>query len=154
MAAYADIAFATSLYGSDYVTVAFDRDNDGVVDTVAAELMFDIVSAEIDSFLVNKVPMPLTEVPLDLKMRCVDLCIYRMCPEASRLTTEKIDRFKAAQKWLEMVAEGVIKLTADGAALTGANKNQKATLTTAATAAQDQESDARWFKRDRTNRCL
>ncbi len=154
MAAYADIAFATSAYGSDYVTVSFDRDNDGVIDTADVELMFEIVSAEIDSFLVGKVPMPLVAVPLDLKMRCVDLCIYRMCPDASRLTTEKTERFKAAQKWLEMVAEGVIKLSAEGAALTGANLNQRATITTAATALQDQEAGARWFKRDRVNRVL
>lgn len=154
MAAYATIAFATSVYGSDYVTVSFDRNNDGTIDTVDTELMLEIVSAEIDSFLVGKVPLPLTEVPLDLQMRCIDLCVYRMCPDASRLTTEKTERFKAAQKWLEMVAEGKIKLAADGTALTGANLNQRATLTTAATALQDQETDARWFKRDRATRSL
>ncbi len=154
MAAYADIAFATSVYGENYVTTSFDRNNDGDIDTADVELMFEIVSAEIDSFLVGKVAMPLSPIPLDLKLRCVDLCIYRMCPDASTLTTEKIDRFKAAQTWLQMIARNEIKLTSAGEATTGTHLTQRATLITQSEAMQEQECGARWFQRDRSNRVL
>lgn len=155
MAAYADIAFATQLYGASYITTAFDRDGDGEIDTLDAELMFEIASAEIDSFLVGKIEMPLTTVPLDLKMRCVDIAVYRMCPDAATATVEKRTRFEAAQKWLEMVATNRIKLTAaplTGEPLTGAHLTQRATVVTAAAAHYDQQENSRWFSRERTRR--
>lgn len=153
MAAYADIAFATQLYGEDYVTTSFDRNNDGEIDTADAELMLEIVSAEIDSYLVGRVaPLPLSPVPLDLKMRCVDIAIYRMCPDAGRLTTEKTDRYKAALEWLKMVADNRIKLTSEGAKVTDASLTQKARVIPAVTAYQDQEVDARWFRRENFRR--
>lgn len=145
--AYATIDFAVQLYGVDYVTVAFDRDNDGVIDTIATEAMLEIVSAEIDSYLVGRVPLPLTNVPLDLKMRCVDMAIYRMCPDAARLTTEKTDRFKAAESWLKMVARNEIKLTYEGAS-TGTHLTERARIVTATAAHSEQETDARWFSRE------
>lgn len=154
MAAYADIAFATSVYGEDFVTTSFDRNNDGIIDTTDVELMFEIVTAEIDSYLVGRVPLPLTTVPLDLKMRCVDLCIYRMCPDASRATTEKTERYKAAIAWLELVAANKIRLTVDHEKATGTHETMKATIITAATAMQDQECNARWFDRRRTKQVL
>jgi len=155
VAAYATIADATALYGTDYVTVAFDRDGDGSIDTTAAELMLEVVSAEMDSFFVGRVePLPISPVPLDLKMRCIDLAIYRMCPDAARLTEEKTKRFDAAQAWLKMVAKGEIKLTHDSAAVTGANLAQRARVVTAATADGSQGDDTRWFSRKRLKSVL
>lgn len=146
MAAYADIDFATSLYGEDYVKVSFDRDGDGEIDTVATEMVFEVVSSEIDSYLVGRVPLPLTDVPLDLKMRCVDLCIYRMCPDAARLTEEKKARFEAAISYLKMVARNEVKLTFDSAPAAGTHLTQRARIVTQEEACSDQDG-SRMFSR-------
>lgn len=150
MPAYATIEDAVALYGEDYVTVAFDRNGDGEVDTEAAELMLEVVSSEIDSFLVGRVePLPVSPVPRDLMMRCVDLAIYRMCPDAARLTEEKTRRFDAAQKWLAMVARGEIKLTYGSAAVTSTHQTQRARIVTAEVARASQTENSRWFSRDK-----
>jgi phage gp36-like protein len=112
--------------------------------------MLEVVSAEADSYMVGRVgPLPLENVPLDLKMRCIDLAIYRMCPSADRLTNEKVDRFKAAIEWFKMVAENKIKLAVSGEAVAG-SLTQKARLTTANEAACEQDEGSRWFSRRRT----
>ena len=80
-------------------------------------------------------------------MRCVDMAIYRMCPDAARLTTEKTDRFKAAESWLKMVARNEIKLTYEGAS-TGTHLTERARIVTATAAHSEQETDARWFSRE------
>ncbi len=147
MAAYADIDFAISLYGEDYVTVAFDRDGDGEIDDTATEMVFEIVSSEIDSYLVGRIALPLTNVPLDLKMRCVDLCIYRMCPDAARLSEEKTKRFDAAISYLKMVARGEVKLTYDGASAAGTHLTQRARIVTQEDADGEQGDNSRWFNR-------
>jgi phage gp36-like protein len=152
MTAYADIAFATRLYGASYITTSFDRDNDGAVDTADVELMFDIVTAEINSYLVGRIEMPLTTVPLDLKMRCVDMCIYRMCPDAATATLEKTKRFETAIEWLKAVRDNKIKLTDDAVAVTGTHLTQRAFIVPAVQAHYDQIEDARWFTRERARR--
>jgi phage gp36-like protein len=145
--AYATQADAELLYGSDYVTVAFDRDGDGVIDSGLPELLFDIATAEINSFLAGRVPLPLSTVPSDVMMRCVDIAIYRACPSAAELTEEKTTRFKAAHDWLKMVAANEIKLTDDGDSL-GTHLTQRARIITGANSYYEQDEGSRYFSRE------
>jgi len=149
VAAYFTIADAVGLYGEDYVTVSADRDNDGEIDTALAEGMAEIVSAEADSYMMGRVPLPLENVPLDLKMHCIDIWIYRMSPDAATASIMKEKRFDAAIKWFEMVARGQIKLTYQGEPAVGANKVQSAYVVTANQALSDQLDGARRFSRKR-----
>jgi phage gp36-like protein len=145
--AYADLDYANGLYGPDYITPSVDRDGDGEItseDEALAEAMFDVVTAEMNSYFVGRVPLPLETVPLDLKMRCVDIFVYRMCTDAGTLSDIKKERFKAAIDWLTLVATNKVKLTVDGASV-GATKNASATLTVAKY--QDLDCGARRFTR-------
>lgn len=146
---YASLADANLLYGTEYVTMAFDRDRDSAVDTGLAELMFRLATTEIDSFLVGRVPLPLDPVPLDVMMRCVDIAIYRACPSAAQLTEEKTKRFDAAQAWLTMVAKGEIKLTNNEGGSAGTHLTNRADLVTAESAYYEQVEGARWFGKHR-----
>ncbi len=116
MAAYADQQFAIDCYGLEYVTVSCDRNRDGTIDSAAFALALDIATAKINSALLGRVPLPLAEVPLDVKIYCVDLAIYDMCPSASVRTEEKTKRYDAAQSWLKRVADNKIKLAIGGSA--------------------------------------
>jgi phage gp36-like protein len=147
--AYADADFAITLYGEDYVLTALDRDQDRVVDTALAEAMFDVCSAEMDSFFMGRVPLPLdvSKIPLDLKMRCVDLVMYRASSDAASMSTIKETRFKAAQEWLQMVAANKIKLTYGSESVAGPHLVEQARVVTAATAHYEQTCEARRFSR-------
>jgi phage gp36-like protein len=135
MAAYADLDYATSLYGAEYINASIDRDGDDAItaaDTDLAEAMFDVVTAEMNSYFVGRVSLPLANPPLDLKMRCVDIFIYRMCTDAGTLSEIKKARFEAAIAWLTLVATNKVKLTTLDGSSTGANAVASARLTTAA----------------------
>ena len=147
--AYADADFAVTLYGEDYVLTSLDRDQDGVVDTILAAAMFDVCSSEIDSFFQGRVPLPIdpTRIPLDLKMRCVDLVMYRAASDPATMSTIKETRFKAAQEWLQMVAKNQIKLSYAAEPATGTHLTQRAEVVTAKAAHYEQTSEARRFSR-------
>ncbi len=133
MDAYADLDYARGLYGPDYIDPSVDRDGDNEItseDEALAAAMFDVVTAEMNSYFVGRVPLPLETIPLDLKMRCVDIFVYRMCTDAGTLSEIKKDRFKAAIDWLTLVATNKVKLTVEGASV-GTTKNAAASIATA-----------------------
>ncbi len=148
--AYASAAYAVELYGLDYVLTSFDLDQDGSVDEALADMMLEVASSEMDSFFQGRVPLPIPEdkVPLDLKMRCVDIAIYRAATDPLRASVIKETRFKAAQDWLKMVARNEIKLSFEGASL-GTHLTQRAETVIAARAHREQDPDARRFSRKR-----
>ena len=148
MAAYATEAYAIQMYGADYVTLAFDRDGDGVSDAGVADLWLDIATDEINARLAGKVALPVTTVPRILKVRCVDIAIYRASPSASELTEEKKARYKAAMDWLEAIADNKVKLTDDNGVPLAAHLTQRVTLVTGQDAYAQQASGVRYFSRE------
>lgn len=108
--AYATVAEAIELYGEDYVTVSFDRNNDGVLDTAAATRMLDVATAKINGYLKGRITLPLASVPDDLKKYCIDIAIYEGCPRASVMTEQKRDRNEAAMVWLRGIRDNKIVL--------------------------------------------
>lgn len=118
MTAYADTDYGIALYGPDYITVSFDRDQDGILgagDLAAAALMFDVVTARFNGILLGRVPLPFAEVPLDIKKYCVDVVVYEMCPTQSTRTEEKIKRKDDAESWLRAVRDNKVKFAVGGA---------------------------------------
>ena len=106
---YATVQDAEDLYGADYVGSSFDRDRDGSVDPLAATSAFSKASSEIDSYLATRFDVPVSPAPDVVKERCIDIAIYRVCPD-SALTDEKRRRYEDAIAWLKDVAKGLATL--------------------------------------------
>lgn len=151
--AYHTLQDAIDLYGTTYVTVSCDRDGDGSVDTAAFEAMSDVVAAMINGYLLGRVPLPLAEVPKDLKKYSIDITIYELCPSQSVRTEEKTKRYDAAMSWLRAVKDNKIKLTVGGAdapaAATGAHLTAGPAVVPASTAVFEIESGSRDYTRDK-----
>jgi len=113
--AYATAARAVSLYGEDFVTVGCDRDQDGVRDPGVFESFLDLATNEIDGYLVGRDPLPLSPVPPQIEIYCIDIAIYRARPTADVLTEEVKDRYRAAIRYLENVQRNKIRLVPDSA---------------------------------------
>jgi phage gp36-like protein len=110
-------------YGLDALTVASDRDRDGLADDDAIALALSDASAEIDSYLAVKYQLPLAVVPDVLTRCCVDISIYRLSADASVATEEQRVRYEDAMRLLLNLAVGKASLglpveppTRDGAA--------------------------------------
>lgn len=74
--------------GEDVVYAAFDRDHDGVLDSVALGDALDNASATMDSYLSLRYDLPLPIIPPWAKRVCIDLAIYYGSRSAGSLTTE------------------------------------------------------------------
>lgn len=107
---YAALSDATDLYGTDYVTVSFDRDNDGVADVAVYTAAFDRATSEINGMLAGSIDLPLATVPDDLVAYCVDIAIYYGSITCDVLTEHKRDLFKQARDAIKATALNMRKL--------------------------------------------
>lgn len=103
--AYATQSDIVELYGDDALVVA-DRDGDGLADSTAVARALTHASAEIDTYLAARYPLPLTSVPLMLTAWAVDIGVYRLALSADVLSEEHRRRYEDALAALRRVAEG------------------------------------------------
>lgn len=125
---YATLTDITDLYGPNALYVA-DRDGDGVADAVAVDKALTHASAEIDSYLLVRYTLPLSDVDQKLVQISVDIALYRLALSHDVLSDEHRKRYEDAIAWLKDVAAGRAKLhlpsappvlDPDGNPLTGA----------------------------------
>ncbi len=102
--AYATLDNANDLYGTDYVTVSFDRDNDGSPDVDVYTAAFDRATAEINGILAGNLALPLATVPDDLVAYCVDIAIYYGSVTCDVLTDQKRELFQKAHEMVKAMA--------------------------------------------------
>lgn len=108
---HASVAEAVALYGEDFITTTFDRDNDGDLDTDACQQALDAATNEIDGWLIGRVDgWPLDAIPPQIKRYCIDMAVYIGSPTADVGTSDKSKRYDAAVHYLEMVAMGKVRL--------------------------------------------
>jgi phage gp36-like protein len=103
--AYATPADIIDLYGEDALFVA-DHNRDGAADLVAVDRALASATAEIDTYIGVRYPLPLLEVPEFLKTICVDVAIYRLALAADVLSEEHRRRYDDALAFLKRVADG------------------------------------------------
>jgi phage gp36-like protein len=153
VAVYATLADAEELYGSAYVAVACDRDNDGSVDPTSFAKHLEIASREINAYLLGRYPLPLATPPEHFKKLCTDIAIYNAAPTADVRTVEMKDRYDSAIRYLEKVAENRIKLETqtDG---TEINASKEATTTTNRSVSIQVSEGSRVMTRKRLGRLM
>lgn len=111
--AYADTAYAVTLYGQAYVNQACDRNLDGTLDASSFEAHLELASARIDAALRGRIALPLVE-PVDpvVKQTVVDIAVYNCSPTADVLTTEIKARYEQACTFLHDVAMNRARISA------------------------------------------
>lgn len=100
-------------FGEREVIALTDRDHLGYVDSVVLERAFVRAAALIDSYLVGRYALPLVgSFPLLMHYAC-DITRYLLSgSEVTEVETVRT-RYKDANRYLEAVRDGVIKLGAD-----------------------------------------
>jgi len=110
--AYATQQQAIDLYGEDALLVGCDRDRDGQLDDGLFDLFAEAASNEIEGYLIGRTgdTFPLSPVPPQIRLYCIDIAIHRSRPTADLLTEEVKDRYKAAIRYLEHVQKNKQRL--------------------------------------------
>lgn len=103
--------------GLDALTAVADRDGSGAAETEAVDAALDDASADIDSYVAVRYPLPLTSTPATLKRVCVDIAMYHL---SGNRTTEEVERrYNNALAWLRDLAAGRASLGNDPAETSG-----------------------------------
>ncbi len=83
-----------------------DRDFTGSIDDVVMDGALTRASAEIDSYLVGRYPVPWSDTPGVLVGRCCDMARYFLCGSGTQMTEQIRERYEDAVRYLERVADG------------------------------------------------
>lgn len=76
------------------------------IDTAQMDRALVEATAEIDTHLSARYPVPLPAPPPIVRRLCVDIAVYLVALPAEKMTEEITTRYKAAVKLLERIAEG------------------------------------------------
>lgn len=108
--AYATRIDIEELYGADFIADILDENVDA--DAAIAGAM-SRASAEIDTHLSIRYPVPISGKPNALITPCVDIGIYRLTNSHAHLTDSIRDRYKDAVDLLKRIADGKAGLGVD-----------------------------------------
>ncbi|WP_178860820.1 gp436 family protein [Thiomicrorhabdus cannonii] len=97
-------------YGVDALLVIADRNEDQVVDAAVVAAALEDASAEIDSYVGAKYPLPLATAPRVLSQLCADIAFYKLSADADAATEERRKRYKDALDLLKRFSRGEVTL--------------------------------------------
>jgi phage gp36-like protein len=106
--AYATAQELVDRVGIDALSAVSDRDWDAAIEDESVTAAIDDASAEIDSYLAARYPLPLADPPAAVKRACIDMAMYHL--SGNRTTEEVEKRYKNAVAWLRDVAKGLATL--------------------------------------------
>lgn len=107
---YATQADIENRYGVDALLVVADRNDDQVIDTEIVTAALADASAEIDSYVGARYPLPLPMVPRVLSQLCVDIAFYKLSADADMATDERRLRYEDAINLLKRFSRGEVTL--------------------------------------------
>ena len=106
MPSYATQQDIIDRYGEETLLLLADRDDDQVIDGTVVDQALADASAEIDTYVAAKYPLPLPSVPDALVRLCVDIAIYRMAASSDVATEEQRKRYEDARTLLRRISLG------------------------------------------------
>ncbi|MGM3162392.1 gp436 family protein [Dickeya undicola] len=107
---YAQTADMILAFGERECVSLTDRGFAGEIDDEVLTGALMRASAEIDSYLAGRYPVPWTDTPRILVGRCCDIARYLLCGSGTQMTDEIRERYNDAIRYLERVADGRITL--------------------------------------------
>jgi phage gp36-like protein len=105
---YATQADILERYGEDVLYALADRNRDGTLDEEAISRALVDATAEIDSYLASRYPLPLSATPKIVVILCADIALYRLSPD--HVTEERRKRYEDAVKMLRLISDGKMSL--------------------------------------------
>ena len=87
-----------------------DDDGLGMINQTVVDEICERASAEIDGYLATRYSVPLDTPHILIKRICVDLVLYYLKLRRSMVTDDIRDRKKNADKLLDKISKGQIKL--------------------------------------------
>ena len=106
MASYATLADVVQIYTQELVDkIAWDVDS-SAVNAAAVTRALEEASAEIDTHISSRYPIPVHPTPPILRKLCVDIGVYNVAFGYSRRTDEMRLRYDDAIKMLIRIADG------------------------------------------------
>lgn len=109
--AYATIQDMNDRYGALYLLASADRDQDSILDEVAAHKALEDASSLIDSYLSTQMSVPVKPVPSVLIEKTVDIALYKLSADTGPYMKEKRVRYDDALAWLSAIAKGELGLS-------------------------------------------
>lgn len=107
---YANRDDMVKAFGETECVSLTDRNYTGAIDDSVLNGALEQASAEIDSYLCGRYPVPWSDVPRVLAGRCCDIARYLLCGAGTQMTEEIRLRYEDATRYLERVADGKISL--------------------------------------------
>lgn len=97
-------------FGAAEVIALTDRNNSGRIDDAVLARALDSASSEIDGYLAVRYLLPFATTPKILTGYACDIARYRLCGAATQTSLDIRERFRDAQRFLELVAAGTLTL--------------------------------------------
>ncbi|WP_038914147.1 gp436 family protein [Dickeya zeae] len=107
---YAQTADMVLAFGERECVSLTDRAFTGEIDDEVLTGALTRASAEIDSYLAGRYPVPWNDTPRILVGRCCDIARYLLCGSSTQMTDEIRERYSDAIRYFERVADGRITL--------------------------------------------
>lgn len=101
---YATAADLIERFGQQEIEVLAPTDTAGVIDSAKVELAIKDASAEINSYLANRYPVPVQDQSNVLVAACCDLARYTLY--SIQPTEEVTQRYQQRVAWLRDIAQG------------------------------------------------
>ena len=99
-----------AIYGAETLARLTDADGNGVADAGAIERAIAYGDAQIDSYIGARYPLPLPNTPTLIKMLSIDIAVYRIAQDHTRLTDEIVRRYDDAIRQLKALSSGTAVL--------------------------------------------
>jgi len=103
---YAAASDISDLYGAEALARLMDTDGDGATESATVARALTYADAQINSYIGVRYALPLPSTPDLVKMLAVDIAVYRLAQDHTRLTDEIVKRYDDAIKQLRALSEG------------------------------------------------
>lgn len=103
---YASAADIAEIYGADQLARLMDSDGDGISENASIARALTYTDAQINSYLGVRYALPLPATPDLVKMLAIDIAVYRIAQDHTRLTDEMAKRYDDAIRQLDKLATG------------------------------------------------
>lgn len=114
---YATAADIAEIYGAETLQRLADADGNGAPGDASIERAMSYACAQIDSYIGGRYTLPLLSTPTLVKMLAIDIAVYRLAQDHTRLTEEIAKRYDDAIRQLRALSEGkaILPIPAQGA---------------------------------------
>lgn len=103
---YASSSDIADLYGAEALARLSDSDGDGTSEGASVTRALTYADAQVNAYIGVRYALPLPAVPSLVTMLAIDIAVYRLAQDHTRLTDEIVRRYEDAIRQLRAIADG------------------------------------------------